>query len=50
MAAYLEAISPETSPERKTQIDRELRDYCALDTKAMIAIWQFFSGETKPAE
>jgi CRISPR/Cas system-associated exonuclease Cas4 (RecB family) len=44
MAAYMEAISPNTTSARKDQIDRELRDYCALDTKAMIKLWEFFSG------
>jgi hypothetical protein len=36
--AYLEVIAPETSAERKTQRARQLRDYCALDTLAMVRI------------
>ena len=44
MAAYMEAISPDTTSERKRQIERELREYCALDTKAMIKLWDFFVG------
>jgi hypothetical protein len=44
MAAYMEAISFNTTSARKEQIDRELRDYCALDTQAMIKLWEFFSG------
>lgn len=50
MDAYLEAISPGTSAERKGQIDRELRTYCALDTQAMVKLWEFFSGEKKLAK
>ena len=45
MEAYIEAISPGTSAERKKQIDAELRAYCALDTEAMIHIWRFLDGE-----
>jgi hypothetical protein len=48
MAAYLEAIDPETHADRKAQIDRELREYCALDTHAMIKLWEFFSGRRHP--
>ena len=44
MQAYLEAISPDTSIARKAQLERELLDYCALDTQAMIELWEFFSG------
>ena len=44
MAAYLEAIAPGTTTGRKQQIERELREYCALDTKAMIELWKFFIG------
>jgi hypothetical protein len=44
MTAYMEAISPNTANVRKDQIDRELRDYCALDTQAMINLWEFFVG------
>jgi hypothetical protein len=50
MEAYLEAIAPGTSTERKRQIDAELRAYCALDTEAMIHIWRFFSGQKEAAE
>jgi hypothetical protein len=44
MEAYAEAIGPSTSAERKTEIERELKAYCALDTEAMIRIWEAFSG------
>lgn len=44
MAAYLEAIQPETATARKDEIERQLLDYCRLDTYAMVRIWQFFAG------
>lgn len=44
MAAYLTAIKPETSPEEKAQIERDLIDYCTLDTWAMVRLWEFLSG------
>ncbi|PVY91171.1 uncharacterized protein DUF2779 [Acidovorax sp. 99] len=43
MAAYLEAIAPATSPQRKALIRDELLAYCALDTLAMVEIWKKFS-------
>ena len=46
MEAYVEAIAPATSPERREQIRRELVEYCALDTLAMVKVWEFFSGRT----
>jgi hypothetical protein len=42
MEAYVEAISPSTSAERKTEIERDLKAYSALDTEAMIRIWAEF--------
>jgi hypothetical protein len=44
MEAYLEAIRPNTSAERKAEIARELKEYCALDTEVMIRIWEALSG------
>ena len=44
MEAYVEAIDPKTKPERKVQIEKELREYCAMDTEAMVRIWKFFRG------
>jgi hypothetical protein len=44
VAAYQEAIHPETTPERKLQIEEELHAYCHLDTLAMVRIWDEFSG------
>lgn len=37
-AAFVEAISPECSPERRSAIVEALKTYCALDTYAMVAI------------
>jgi hypothetical protein len=44
MNAFLEAISPTTEPDRKDEIEQQLRTYCRLDTLAMVRLWQFFSG------
>lgn len=44
MEAFREAISSETSQTRKEQIEKQLLDYCCLDTYAMVRLWQFFSG------
>ena len=46
MDAFLEGIHPDTSPERKTQIEQQLLAYCKLDTYAMVRLWQVFSGRT----
>jgi len=44
MDAFLEGIHPDTTPERKTQIEQQLLAYCKLDTYAMVRLWQVFSG------
>ncbi len=44
MEAYQEAIDPTTCPERKAQLRTQLSRYCALDTFAMVRLWQFFAG------
>ncbi len=44
MDAFREAISPDTSQDRKAQIEQQLLDYCRLDTYAMVRLWQFFSN------
>jgi len=46
MGAFLEAIHPDTSAERKTQIEQQLLAYCKLDTYAMVRLWQVFAGRT----
>jgi hypothetical protein len=49
MAAYTEAIAPETAPERREQIREELTAYCALDTLAMVRVWEFLAGRPRTA-
>ena len=46
MEAFLEAIHPDTNPERKNQIEQQLLAYCKLDTYAMVRLWQVFSDRT----
>lgn len=46
MEAFLEAIHPDTLTERKARIERQLLAYCALDTYAMVRLWQVFAGRT----
>ena len=44
VSAFMEAIDPATSSERKREIESQLFSYCQLDTFAMVRLWQFFSG------
>jgi hypothetical protein len=44
MRAYLEATSGQISAGRKADIHRQLLDYCALDTYAMVRLWSAFTG------
>jgi hypothetical protein len=44
MGAFAEAIRPDTAPERRTEIERQLQTYCGLDTLAMVRLWEFFRG------
>ena len=44
MVRFLEALDPTTSDTRKAQIERELEEYCKLDTYAMVRMWAIFSG------
>jgi len=39
---FIEAIAPETQPERKAELDEQLRRYCRFDTEAMVEIVRFF--------
>ena len=48
--AFLEAIAPGTTPERKTEIERQLLAYCELDTSAMVRLWEFFRGRPRLIE
>ncbi len=43
-SAYLEAIHPETSSERRAEIERQLLKYCGLDTYATVKLWSRFTG------
>lgn len=47
MDAYLKAIHPYTTSARKTEIERQLLEYCKLDTFAMVRLWQFLSGRNE---
>lgn len=44
MTAFREAVHPATAGARKGQIERQLLDYCRLDTEAMVRIWGYFAG------
>jgi hypothetical protein len=46
MEAFLEGIHPDTSIERKSEIEQQLLAYCKLDTYAMVRLWQVFAGRT----
>ena len=46
MEAFIEAIHPDTCPERKSLIEQQLLAYCKLDTYAMVRLWQVFAGRT----
>jgi hypothetical protein len=44
--AYLEAVAPQTTPERKKEIRRDLLRYCKHDTEAMVRLVHFFALES----
>ncbi|MDE2253046.1 MAG: DUF2779 domain-containing protein [Betaproteobacteria bacterium] len=44
--AFLEAIHPQTSAEQRETLRTQLLAYCALDTYAMVRLWQVFAGRT----
>ncbi len=41
---YLEAINPDTTPERKAELEEQLLRYCRFDTEAMVEITKYFKG------
>jgi predicted RecB family nuclease len=43
---FLEAINPQTTPERKSELEEQLLRYCKFDTEAMVEIVRFFSMRT----
>ena len=45
--AYSEIVQPEITEERKQQLTEGLREYCALDTLAMVRLAWFFEGNTR---
>ena len=46
---YLEAINPETSAERKAELEEQLLRYCRFDTEAMVKIVRFLTS-VSPAD
>jgi hypothetical protein len=44
VSAFMEAIDPATSAERKAEIQNQLFSYCQLDTFAMVRLHQFLTG------
>lgn len=46
MLAYLEAIDAGTPKARKDEIQKQLLNYCGLDTLAMVRLWKHFMGHT----
>jgi len=43
--AYREAINESSSDERRKEIEKELLEYCHLDTLAMVRMWEVFRSE-----
>jgi len=46
MSAFVEAIASEATPARQAEIERQLLDYCKLDTYAMVRLWSAFTGQS----
>ena len=44
--AFLEAIHPQITAERKETLRTQLLAYCALDTYAMVRLWQVFASRS----
>jgi hypothetical protein len=42
--ACLEMMHPDCPPDRRVELDGQLRRYCRLDTLAMVGVWARFSG------
>lgn len=47
--AYLEAVHPETSAERREKLRRDMLEYCRHDTLAMVKLVEFFSTRAHPS-
>ena len=41
---FLEAIHPDTTPARRSELEEQLLRYCRFDTQAMVEIVRFFSA------
>ena len=41
---FMEAINPQTTAERKAELEKQLLRYCRFDTEAMVEIVRFFKG------
>lgn len=48
--AYVNAIDPNTPPERKEELRKRLLTYCGLDTWAMVVLAWFLEGRGRPVE
>lgn len=46
--AYAEAIDPATPAARREALAHQLREYCALDTLALVRVWEVLAG-ARPA-
>jgi len=44
--AFLEAVHPDTSAQRKQELREQLWRYCRLDTFAMIRLWAYLASRT----
>jgi hypothetical protein len=42
--AYLEIINPGNPKNRRKKLEEELRNYCQLDTLAMVRLARYFQG------
>ena len=45
---FIEAIDPETTPERKAELEEQLLRYCKFDTEAMVEIVRYFTSTASP--
>jgi hypothetical protein len=46
--AYVNAIDPDVTPERKAELRQRLLTYCGLDTWAMVVLAWFLEGRGRP--
>jgi hypothetical protein len=44
MEAFMEALAPQTTAARKTEIEQQLLAYCSLGTYAMVRLWAIFAS------